>query len=84
MANDFRRRPRRRGSALEDAILDAVVEILAESGYSELNFEAVAQRAGAGKASIYRRWGTRVEVQLAVTGLRQDLDNSVENRVLER
>ena len=62
MANDFRRRPRRRGSALEDAILDAVVEILAESGYSELTFEAVAQRAGAGKASIYRRWGTRVEL----------------------
>lgn len=62
MADDFRRRPRRRGSALEDAILDAVIDILEESGYGELTFEAVAQRAGAGKASIYRRWGTRVEL----------------------
>ncbi|HEX6054507.1 MAG TPA: TetR/AcrR family transcriptional regulator [Intrasporangium sp.] len=62
MADDYRRRPRRRGSALEDAILDAVVDILAQSGYGELTFEAVAQRAGAGKASIYRRWATRVEL----------------------
>ena len=62
MADDFRRRPRRRGSALEDAILDAVVDILEQSGYGELTFEAVAQRARAGKASIYRRWATRVEL----------------------
>jgi AcrR family transcriptional regulator len=65
MGDDFRRRPRRRGSALEDAILDAVVDLLEESGYGELTFEAVAQRAGAGKASIYRRWGTRVELARA-------------------
>ena len=65
MSTDFRRRPRRRGAALEDAILDAVVEILDESGYGELTFEAVAQRAGAGKASIYRRWPTRVDLARA-------------------
>ena len=65
MSTDFRRRPRRRGAALEDAILDAVIEILDESGYAELTFEAVAQRAGAGKASIYRRWPTRVDLARA-------------------
>lgn len=65
MAEDFRTRPRRRGEALETAILDAVNDLLTESGYAALTYEAVAERAGAGKASIYRRWPTRVELALA-------------------
>lgn len=65
MTEDFRTRPRRRGEALENAILGAVVEILDEWGYGDLTFEAVAQRAGTGKASIYRRWPTRVQLARA-------------------
>lgn len=64
-ADDFRRRPRRRGAALESAILEATIDLLEESGYAALTIEAVAERAGAGKASIYRRWPTRVELALA-------------------
>lgn len=65
MVEDFRTKPRRRGEALETAILDAVGDLLTESGYAALTYEAVADRAGAGKASIYRRWPSRVELALA-------------------
>ena len=60
--DDHRRRPRRRGEALVHAILDATIEELADNGYPDLTMEAVAQRAGASKASLYRRWVTRAEL----------------------
>lgn len=59
---DHRKRPRRRGKALDDAIFRATLEELSETGYANLTMEGVAQRARAGKASLYRRWPTRVEL----------------------
>ncbi|WP_372700018.1 TetR/AcrR family transcriptional regulator [Arthrobacter sp. JSM 101049] len=56
---DHRTRPRRRGAALVGAILAATRAELREGGYPALTMEAVAQRAGASKASLYRRWDTR-------------------------
>ena len=53
---------RRRGAALEDAILDAAYAELTEVGYTALTVEAVAARARTGKASIYRRWATKQEL----------------------
>jgi AcrR family transcriptional regulator len=61
---DHRTRPRRRGEALESAILAAAFELLAEDGYAGLTMERVAERAGTGKASLYRRWPTRMELTL--------------------
>lgn len=58
------RTTRRRGDALVDAILAAVMEELAEVGYPALSIERVAERARTGKASIYRRWPTRLELVL--------------------
>jgi AcrR family transcriptional regulator len=40
----------------------AVIEQLAEVGYGALTIEAVARRAGVGKATIYRHWASRVEL----------------------
>ena len=59
------RTTRRRGDALLDAIYAAVMEELAEVGYPALSIERVADRARTGKASIYRRWPTRLELVLA-------------------
>jgi AcrR family transcriptional regulator len=59
---DHRKRPRRRGAALESAILDAVLAELADVGYARLSMERVAERAGASKASVYRRWPSKVEL----------------------
>jgi AcrR family transcriptional regulator len=59
---DHRRGPRRRGMALETAILEAALAELSERGYAELSLERVASRAGTGNASVYRRWRTRAEL----------------------
>lgn len=58
------RATRRRGDALLDAISTAVLEELATYGYHALSIERVAERAHTGKASIYRRWPTRLELVL--------------------
>lgn len=53
---------RRRGAALEDAILAAAFAELSEVGYSAFSVENVAARARTGKASIYRRWPSKQEL----------------------
>ena len=40
-------------------ILDAARELLSEEGFTDLRLEHVAARAGVGKATIYRRWGSK-------------------------
>ncbi|MEV0616826.1 TetR/AcrR family transcriptional regulator [Nonomuraea sp. NPDC050404] len=50
---------RPRDSALNQTIADAVREVLAEKGYAQLTVDAVARRAGVGKAAIYRRHTTK-------------------------
>lgn len=55
---------RRRGDALVGAIYAAVLEELGGSGYAGLSIERVADRAHTGKASIYRRWPSRLELVL--------------------
>jgi AcrR family transcriptional regulator len=52
-------RSRRRGQALEDAILRAAWEEARSAGYDQLTMDAVATRAGAARSVIYRRWPNR-------------------------
>jgi AcrR family transcriptional regulator len=49
-------RGRPRSERSHRAILDAANELLAERGFVDLTIEEVAQRAGVGKTTIYRRW----------------------------
>ena len=58
-------RTRRRGAALEAAILRAAAEELAERGYSGLTMDRVARRAGTNKNAIYRRWPDRLALGIA-------------------
>jgi AcrR family transcriptional regulator len=58
-------RTRRRGAALEEAILSAAVDELTESGYAGLTMDKVATRAGTNKNAIYRRWPNRLALGLA-------------------
>ncbi len=46
----------------EDAILRAVLDLVAEHGVSGLTVDAVAARAGVGKQTIYRHWGSRAHL----------------------
>lgn len=56
-------RPRDR--RVDEAITRAVRELLAEGGYTGLTVDAVAARAGAGKAAIYRRYASKQEMVFA-------------------
>jgi AcrR family transcriptional regulator len=66
--SDRRRAPRRRGDDLSQAIFDAALAELAESGYAGLAMERVAARARASKASLYRRWASRAELAADALG----------------
>ncbi|GAA2294527.1 TetR/AcrR family transcriptional regulator [Streptomyces kunmingensis] len=48
--------PRRRGAVRTEEILQVTLDLAVEVGYAGLNIKAVAQRAGVGKHTIYRRW----------------------------
>jgi len=52
-------RGRPRSDAAQRAILDAAFAVLIERGFAGLAIEAVAARAGVGKATIYRWWPGR-------------------------
>lgn len=54
-------------AALGPAIMLAVRDLLAESGYAALTTAAVARRAGVSTATLYRRWPTKRELVLAAT-----------------
>ncbi|HWO67921.1 MAG TPA: TetR/AcrR family transcriptional regulator [Umezawaea sp.] len=42
-----------------DAITEAAFAELAETGYARTSMDAVARRAGVGKAALYRRWSSK-------------------------
>jgi AcrR family transcriptional regulator len=46
----------------EEAILDAALELVAEAGFDRATVGAIARRAGASKATIYRRWPGKSEL----------------------
>jgi AcrR family transcriptional regulator len=66
-------RTRRRGTELEQAILDAAWAELSEVGYTALTIEAVAKRAGTSKPVIYRRWSSRAALVIASWAQRQPI-----------
>jgi len=56
---------RRRGTALEAALLEAAWDELTEVGYAALTMEGVAARARTSRAVLYRRWPNRPELVVA-------------------
>jgi AcrR family transcriptional regulator len=75
-AEERGRRPGRPRSAVADAaIVRATLELLLEDGYRALTMEHVRARAGIGKATLYRRYGSKQElVTHAVRHLNQPLE----------
>jgi AcrR family transcriptional regulator len=59
---------RRRGAALEDAILDAAWAELIERGYTDMTLETVAKRAGTSRPVLHRRWPSRTKLATAALG----------------
>jgi AcrR family transcriptional regulator len=59
---------RPRSEEAHRAILAATLELLIEVGFSALTVEGVAQRAGVGKATIYRRWASKLPLVVEAFG----------------
>lgn len=59
---------RRRGTALENALLDAAWSELAEKGYDGFTIESVAERARTSRAVVYRRWPSKPDLVMAAIG----------------
>jgi len=68
---------RPRDASRDGDILDATVDVLAELGYDGMTIDMVAARAGAGKATVYRRWPSKADLVVdAVACLKsRDLDD---------
>lgn len=56
--------PARRSEQSRRAILHAVIALVEELGYENVSIEAIAQRAGVGKQTIYRWWPSKGAVVL--------------------
>jgi len=54
--------PASRARIREEAILLAAMSLLGEVGYDRMSIDAVAERAHASKATIYRRWPGKAEL----------------------
>jgi AcrR family transcriptional regulator len=71
------------GDATSERILDAALELAAASGLRHLTMDEVADRAGVGRMTVYRRFGSRerLEEALAVRESRRclaELDSTVD------
>ena len=53
---------RKRDHTRDPEILDAALDVLAETGYDGMTIDMVAARAKAGKATLYRRWPSKAEL----------------------
>jgi AcrR family transcriptional regulator len=63
---------RKRDLTRDPEILDATLEVLAETGYDGMTIDMVAARAKAGKATLYRRWPSKAELVIdAVACMKQ-------------
>lgn len=73
MSGQHRRPGRKRDASRDGAILQATVALLAETGYERMTTDMVAARAGASKATMYRRWPSKAELVVeAVESLRDE------------
>ncbi len=69
------RRGRPRDTAKDEAILQAAGDLFMEHGYEAVSLDAVAQRAGVSKATIYARYADKDALFAAV--LRQECERAV-------
>jgi AcrR family transcriptional regulator len=58
---------RPRDSRIDEAVLQATRELLADEGFAATTVQAIARRAAVGASAIYRRWPSRLELIIAAT-----------------
>lgn len=66
MGEDARSPGRPRDPRLDDALLQAGLEVIIERGYHAATLTEIARRAGVGTPAIYRRWRTKAELAMDI------------------
>ncbi|WP_022878318.1 TetR/AcrR family transcriptional regulator [Microbacterium sp. B19] len=61
-ATEAPRLGRKRDLSRDPEILEAALDVLAETGFERMTIDEVATRARAGKATLYRRWPSKSEL----------------------
>lgn len=56
---------RPRDPGIDRAVLDAAVELLGRDGFAGMSMAAVAERAGVGKPTVYRRYTSKADLATA-------------------
>lgn len=59
-------RGRPRDAGVEARVLEAAMTEMRARGYDGLSVDRVAERAGVGKTTIYRRWPSKAELVMAM------------------
>ncbi|MFO0682213.1 MAG: TetR/AcrR family transcriptional regulator [Sandaracinus sp.] len=57
-----RPRGRPRSASVDEALAKAALEEFRANGFHRMSMDAIAERAGVSKVSLYRRWGSKLEV----------------------
>ncbi|WP_210724028.1 TetR/AcrR family transcriptional regulator [Leifsonia sp. PS1209] len=65
---------RKRDHTRDPEILAAALDVLAETGYERMTMDMVASRAKAGKATVYRRWGSKAELVIEAVACMKKID----------
>lgn len=74
MAADPRPPGRPRDESIDDEIVRCLFELIDQVGLSGVTIEAIAERAGVSKATIYRRWSSKEDLVVdAIAGLVGDV-----------
>jgi AcrR family transcriptional regulator len=47
---------------IEQRVLAAAIQVYAEAGWAGFTFDALAVRSSVGKAAIYRRWASKLDI----------------------
>ena len=72
---------RKRDLSRDPEILEATLEVLAETGYDGMTIDMVAARAKAGKATVYRRWASKGELVIDAVACMKSADIDFESMV---
>src|SRR3954467_7617569 len=71
---DAPRLGRKRDHTRDTEILQAAIDVLAETGYDRMTVDMVAARAKAGKATVYRRWASKAELVVDAVACMKKVD----------
>ena len=71
---DTPRLGRKRDLSRDPEILEATIDVLAETGYDGMTIDMVAARAKAGKATVYRRWASKSDLVIDAIGCMKNAD----------